>query len=163
MSDDDRPTSDPFDSVNRRAVARRTDPHGYAVPVEVIERPSRRLIAVETCDDSGPIGTLDDRVTVLERGARGFRRRLWMLLGGVATSLGAVSIWALNAREAVGGERVRAQVLERDLERVRVELEQLRTLVYRPPPSPWRRDEQPSFAPMPAAPSIQPAQKDTAP
>jgi hypothetical protein len=158
MPSDDHPTLPGHDSVTRRAVARRTDPHGYPVPVEVIERPSRRLITVEACDDSGPIGTLDDRVTVLERGARGFRRRLWGLLAGVATSLGAVLIWALNAREAVGGERVRAQVLERDLERVRVELEQLRTLVYRAPPDRWR--DAPSFAPMPAAPSIPPAQKE---
>lgn len=87
-----------------------------------------------------PIGTLEDRVAGLERDHKTARGRIGTALVAALGSAGAVLIWALNAREAAGGEKVRAQVLDRDVERLRVELEQLRATVYRLS-APWRRND----------------------
>lgn len=105
---------------------------------------------------SGPIGTVEDRVLQLERTAGAVRRTLLALLGGVATSLGAVLIWALNARDAAGYERRRVQDLERAVEKLDRRIEALGPVLYRLQP-----DRDP--APTPAAPAPTPARKDPAP
>lgn len=124
---------------------RRTDPLGYSVPEEIVDAPSRRSSST-AADDSGPIGTLEERVVVLERGARGFRRRLWGLLGGVVASVGAVLIWALNAREAAGAEKAQLRYLEQAVSRIEARIETFLYSAYRdsqaprqPPPA--RKDE----------------------
>jgi len=102
-----------------------------------------------------PIGTVEDRVAQLERSASAVRRSLLALLGGVATSLGAVLIWALNAREAAGYERARRQEIERRLGL----LEALAPALYR-----LQADDRPvTYAPTPAAPAAPPARKEPAP
>jgi hypothetical protein len=98
-----------------------------------------------------PIGTVEDRVLVLERSANAVRRSLLALLGGVATSIGVVLIWALNAREAVGDEKARLRHLERAVER-------LESIVFSSAPSRRR-----SYAPDLSAQPDPPARREPAP
>jgi hypothetical protein len=155
---DDMPTPElgqplqlpPDESVSRR----RTPVHG--VPYAVADRPSHRVIPVEA-DDGAPLGTLDDRVTALERAARDARRLAYGAVGGAITALGAILIWALNAREAAGVDKTRLLYLERAVDR-------LEAHVLRPsgPRRDRDRDEPDEPAPRPAA-IVTPGRKDSDP
>lgn len=98
-----------------------------------------------------PIGTVEDRVVMLERSASAVRRSLIALLGIAGSALGAVLIWALNAREATGAEKARVQYLERAVDR-------LESIVFGSASS-WRR----GYAPEPAAQPDPPAPKEPLP
>jgi len=129
-----------------------TPERGSRAPLFLPTRPRSR-------NSDAPIGTVEDRVAQLERSASAVRRSLLALLGGVATSLGAVLIWALNAREAAGYERARRQEIERAIERLDRRLEALGPVLYR-----LQADDRPiTYAPSPAAPAAPPARKEPAP
>lgn len=92
-------------------------------------------------DSEEQLDPLDARIEarIEAHGAKRFRR-LWRWLAGVAggtlVALGAAAKSMLTDAGAAGADRVRVQVIERDLDRLRSELEQLRAVVYR-----TRRDE----------------------
>ncbi|HET9063695.1 MAG TPA: hypothetical protein VFO62_10440 [Candidatus Binatia bacterium] len=112
-------------------------------PVQAEPRRGRRHRASDE-----PIGTLDERVRVLEGDRKAWRGRIWTALVAALGSVGTVIVWALNARdatlaarEAAGFERAKSQELTRDVERLRTEVDALRGLIYAPV---WRRTDQPA-------------------
>jgi hypothetical protein len=127
---------------------RRTPPMG--VPVHVVDQQSRR-----TRSDSEAPDSVAAHFDALLR--RKFRR-LWK---GVAAAAGIAAGALLSAGKSAlddarksGAEKVRHETLERDFERVRVDVERLRTHVYGLSAR-WRRDDQPD------PPAAAPASKGT--
>lgn len=101
-------------------------------PVQVEPRRGRRH---RVSDE--PIGTLDDRVRVLEGDRKAARGIAKAALVAALGSLGGVLIWALNAREAAGYQRARAEELVKTVELLRSDFNALRDAIFAP--SMWRR------------------------
>lgn len=111
-------------------------------PVQVSSRWRRRRGSEE------PIATVEQRMRVLE----GDRKLVKAALVAALGSLGGLLIWALNAREAAGYQRARADELRETVVRLRADLDTLRDAIFAP--SMWRRS-----TPQPAAPA-QPKDSD---
>lgn len=120
------------------------------VPAYAIDRPSRAMQAAEESSDALPaVDPLDERIDRRFdlRSSRSLRR-VWRGLAGVAgaaiVSLGAAAKGMLSDARAEGEGKVRIEVIERDLERLRTDLaaarmetDALRGMLYRA----GRRDE----------------------
>lgn len=163
-ADDDPDTDERLlrpDSVNRRPRLR-TSPNG--VPAYAIDRPSRAMVAVSPEESGDALDPLDARIDARfdVRSTRSLRR-VWRGLAGVAgaaiVALGAAAKGMLSDARSEGEAKVRIEVIERDLERLRTDLaaarmqaDTLRGLLYRT----GRRDE-------PDPPPITSASKRTGP
>lgn len=159
----DHPDED-LDTQRRLRRRARSEPLGVPVLAPPAPRSARIMAAVPPPPDADELDSQDEppaahplelRVVALERSSRGQRRKLIAALIAALGSVGAVIVWALNAREAAGAEKERIRQLERDVERIE--------LYVFPPPSllPGRRAARGDDQPDPPAP--QPAPKGTSP
>lgn len=120
--------------------------------VAVVLEPHRtRARSRSDSDEQQAIDPLDERIDarIEAHGARRLRRlRQWLatVAGGTLIALGAAAKSMLTDAGTQGAEKLRIQVIERDLERSRVDSERMRSefesfrgVIYRSP----RRDDPP--------------------
>lgn len=163
MEHDDDPTPPDRPSALDSALRRARVQVGGGPAVYVVERPSRRMDAVED-----PVGTDESTLGSLERvindvidrrTARSIRRLKAGIVTALIAAIGALGGGvksALDARETAGVDKTRLRQLE-------VEVDRLRSAVFPPPPY-WRRDDSPML--QPAAPQMRvpdPAQRGPLP
>jgi hypothetical protein len=154
---------------------RRTSPHG--VPVAVGDFASRPIRATSEMDAIDPLDLrIDARVAALfpshfdaqlTATTQKKFRRVWVAVV-VAAAGSAGSMWAgvrsaLDDARSEGADKLRIQVIERDAERaatearaaherLRFEIDSLRSEIYYRPAMPRRRDDQPDLPTTGASP-----------
>lgn len=157
---DDMPTPElgqplqlpPDESVSRR----RTPVHG--VPEYLPERASHRVIVVDPHPQDETTATSQFAKLVSGEVERALKRKLRHLWTGLAGLAGGLVVAIVGAGKALladartdGAERERAETMRRDVDRLRKEIDQLLSHVYR---IGSRRDE-----PDPPAPAATPISK----